>query len=230
MRQACRSIIAIVVAAAAPSAHAVTAGFDDLAAQPAIDAVARLIDVNGGSGTYLGMVWDARFRVVGDQYRIEVGAPFYGVARSGRHFVTNEMSMVGGVPSDDGLTITTTQVLTEAWFGQNEYYGFGGGADQITIRALSGDTVLGAVTADLPDANPGLPEPLSKVDTSAFLALDGITGYRIDRRPQNEFASSWIADDFVFAAPVPEPGTWAMLVAGGMLLGWTGRLRSNRCA
>jgi hypothetical protein len=222
MRRTHPWIATILLASLAPAAHALTAGFDDFVPQPAVDAVERLVDANGGSSTYLGIVWDERFRVVGDQYRIEAGAPFYGVARSGHHFVTNELSNVGGVPSDDGLTITTTQVLMEAWFGQNEYYGFGGGADQITIHALADGSILGSVTADLPDANPGLPEPLAKVDTSAFLALTGITGYRIDRRAQGEFATSWVADDFVFAAPVPEPGTWAMLVAGGLLVGWVG--------
>ena len=219
MRRARPWIATAVFAALTPSAHAITAGFDDFVPQPAVDAVERLVDADGGSSTYRGIVWDVRFRVVGDEYRIEAGAPTYGVARSGHHFVTNELSAVGGVPSDDGLTITTTQVLTEAWFGQNEYYGFGGGADQITIHAVGGNAVLASVIADLPDANPGLPEPLAKVDTSAFLALTGITGYRIDRRQQNEFASSWVADDFVFAAPVPEPGEWAMLGVGGVLLG-----------
>ena len=224
MRQSRLWSAAALLTALVPAAHAVTADFDALLLQPPVTGVDRLIDANGSS-TYLGIVWDPRFRVVGDEYRIQSDAPAFGIPHSGHHFVTNESALVGGTPTDDGLLITTTQVLTEAWFGQNEYYGFGGGADEITIHALSGNTVLASVTAGLPDANTGLTEPLSKVDTSAFLGLTGITGYRIDRRERNEFASSWVADDFVFAAPVPEPGVWGMLVLGGAVVGWRGLRR-----
>lgn len=214
-----RGIAAILLSALAPAAGAVTATFDDLPLPPPLDGVSGLYYANDESDLYRGIFWDTRFRVVGDAYYIDpVEGPPFGIPHSGHYFVTNELGTVAGVSTDDGLTITTSLVLTEAWFGQNEYYGFGGGADQITIRAMAGDTILGSVTADLPDNLVGKPEPLQKVDTSAFLALHGITGYRIDRHATGEFNSSWVADDFVFTSVVPEPGTWGLMGVGGLVL------------
>jgi len=37
-----------------------------------------------------------------------------------------------------------------------------------------------------------------------------------------------VADDFSFSAPVPEPGTWAMMFAGLGVVGWLGRRRTQR--
>ncbi|MCW5623471.1 MAG: PEP-CTERM sorting domain-containing protein [Burkholderiales bacterium] len=195
-------------------AHAAIATFDDLPAPPGVDAGVDLPFANGDSASYQGVIWDPRFRVVGEAYRIADDAPLFGIPKSAQYFVTNIAATVGSSFNNDGLRLTTNLILTEAWFGQNEYYGFGGGADQITIHALQGDAVIGSVSLDLPDANPGEPEPLSRIDTSAFLALTGITGYRIDRRAQGEFADNWIADDFVFQAPVPEPSTLALVALG----------------
>lgn len=228
MRSLRRGIAAILLSSLASVAGAATATFDDLPLPPPVDGVAGLFFANGDNATYQNVVWDSRFRVVGDAFYIDpVEGPPFGIPRSGHFFVTNEMATVGGVASDDGLTLSTALVLTEAWFGQNEYYGFGGGADQITIVALAGNTVLGSVTADLPDSLDGQPEPLQRVDTSAFLTLRGITGYRIDRRATGEFNSSWVADDFVFTSPVPEPDTWALMVVGAVVLvgAWTVRGR-----
>jgi len=129
----------------------------------------------------------------------------------------------------DGLTLTTTLVLTSAWFGQNEYYGYGGGADAITISALHGTSVLASIPWPLLDAHPGEPEPLQMVDTTAFRSLTGITGYRIDRHAQDQYHDHWVADSFVFeAAPVPEASTAGMLALGlGALLA-IGRRRVPR--
>ena len=125
---------------------------------------------------------------------------FYDFELPHDHFITNESSMDGG----NGITLTTTMVLTGGSFGQVEYYGFGGGADAITIHALNGSTSLGFVTFTLPESNAGQPEPLSFVDTSSFTGLSGITGYRIDRNTPAPFADNWVADDLQFV-PVPEP-------------------------
>jgi hypothetical protein len=37
-----------------------------------------------------------------------------------------------------------------------------------------------------------------------------------------------VADDFSFSAPIPEPGTWAMLLSGLGVVGWLGRRRRLR--
>lgn len=201
--------------ASAAAAGTATATFDDLSTPPALTDATGLFFANGDSPTYQGVTWDSRFSVVGDAYRVAPpGGPLFGLPRSPHYFVTNEAGTVGGAFTNDGLLMTTTHILTEAWFGQNEYYGFGGGADEVTIHALSGTAILGSVSLALPDDTPGQPEPLRKIDTSAFLSLTGITGYRIDRHAQGQFSDSWVADNFVFQSPVPEASTTLLLMLG----------------
>ena len=221
------SIHAAALLALAGAAHAATASFDDLPSPPVQTGAGVLYYVNNNSSSYDGVVWDQRFVVVGDQYRISPpGSPLFGLPNSGHYFVTNGTGNVGGAPTNDGLTLTTTQVLTSAWFGQNEYYGYGGGADRITVSALNGTTVLGSVSLDLPETHAGQPEPLQKLDTSAFLALSGITGYRIDRHEPAQYRDSWIGDDFTFqTAPVPEVSSAGLLALG---LGSLALLRPSR--
>jgi hypothetical protein len=118
----------------AASGHAaVIATFDDLDAPPPLDSASGLQYTNAtNSLDYQGVTWDADFTVVGDAYRVSASGPLFGIAHSGHYFVTNQSG-------HSGLTISTAQVLTGAWFGRNQYYGFTeGGADQITIVALSG--------------------------------------------------------------------------------------------
>lgn len=197
----------------ASASHAsVVATFDDLDAPPALDSATGLQYTNAfDSLVYQGVTWDAGFSVVGDQYRVGgPSGPLFGVPHSGHYMLTNHSGQ-------SGMLITTELVLTGAWFGRNQYYGYSeGGADQVTIVALNGATELGAVVFDLPEANPGLPEPLSFVDTSSFASLSGITGYRIDRRELGSQSGNWVADDFQFdpVRQVPEPGSLALLLAG----------------
>ena len=194
---------------------AVIATFDDLLVLPPLTDTTGLFFANNNSASYQGVVWESRFKVVGDAYRVAPpDGPLFGIPKSPHYFVTNETATVGGAFTNDGLLMTTTQVLTEAWFGQNEYYGFGGGADQITIHALHGSAILGSVSLTLPDDTPGQPEPLRKIDTSSFLSLTGITGYRIDRHAQGNFADSWVGDNFVFRSAVPEPSITLLLMLG----------------
>jgi hypothetical protein len=200
-------------------------GFDDLPTPPGSAAATGLFFANQDSSTYAGITWDARTTVVGKDYRVDTQTPgpVFGLPHSGSYFITNE-STDGG----DGLRLTTSLVLTGAWFGRNEYYGFGAGADQITIQALHGDVVLGFVTFDLPENEPGQPEPLSFVETSSFLGLSGIDGYRILRRELGSQAGNWVADDFQFeVAAVPEPGEYA-LGAGAALALFAGWRRCRR--
>ena len=198
---------------AAAAGHAGTvATFDDLDAPPPLDSGTGLQYTNASNSLeYQGVQWDAGFSVFGDQYRVGGPAgPAFGIAHSGHYFVTNQSGA-------SGLMITTGQVLTGAWFGRNQYYGFGeGGADQVTIVALQGALELASVVFDLLESHTGLAEPLSFVDTGVFAALSGITGYRIDRRELGSLNGNWVADDFQFQAPgaVPEPGSLALLLAG----------------
>lgn len=210
------SIIATAAALAglAGVAQATTAAFDDLAGPPVPAAATSLSAANSGSDSYAGVVWDSRFVVVGDQYRVDPpSGPLFGLPHSGHYFVTN-------ADGADGLTMTTTQVLTSAWFGQNAYYGFGNGADRITVSALQDSNVLGSAQLDLQNANPGQPSQLQRMDTSAFLALSGITGYRIDRRAPGQYLDNWVGDSFVFQSPVPEPSSAWLLVLGLAGLAW----------
>ena len=226
--------LAGVLGLAAP-AQAVTATFDDLPVPPAVDAATGLFFANNDSNSYAGVVWDSRFRVVGEAYRVDTvtPGPRFGIPHSGRYFVTNE----GTGSSNDGLTITTSMILTGAWFGRNEYYGYGAGADQVTIHALGGNTALASLVFDLPAAPSlppgpegpgGQPAVLQFFNTGAFANLVGITGYRIDRREIGSLNGSWVADDFTFAAPVPEPGIPALLLAGLGLIGWVRQTRKSR--
>lgn len=214
--------LAIALTANPARASVITATFDDLPTPPALNSATGLQFANNNSLDYSGVLWDSGFRVVGDQYKVDpVAGPDFGLPHSGQYFVTNEN---GG-----SVTLTTSLLLTGAWFGQNEYYGYGGGADQITIVALSGSTDLASVVFDLLETHPGQPEPLAFVDTSAFAGLSGISGYRIDRRAPNQYAVNWVADDFQFtrAAYVPSPGTLALL--GAVVPGWIGlRRRQGR--
>ncbi|WP_431478063.1 hypothetical protein [Massilia eburnea] len=198
---------------AAPAMASVIATFDDLPFPPALDSATGIQWTNAtASLDYQGVIWDARFGVVGDQYRVGgPSGPLFGIPHSGHYFVSN-------ADGSSGLTLATDKVLTGAWFGRNQYYGFGeGGADQVTIVALNGASELAAVVFDLPESHPGQPEPLSFVDTSIFAALGPITGYRIDRRELGQLNGNWVADDFQFvdATQVPAPGG-AVLMLGGI--------------
>lgn len=211
----------------ASSVHAATATFDDLPTPPAVNSATGLFFANGGSSNYAGVLWDARFNVVGDAYRVDTATPGprFGIPHSGRYFVTND----GAGASNNGMVITTSMVLTGAWFGRNEYYGYGAGADQVTIYVMSGSTELSSLVFDLPAAPSlppgpegpgGQPAVLQFFDTSAFAGLTGITAYRIDRREIGTLNGSWVGDDFSFAAPVPEPGIPGLLLAGLAVIGW----------
>ena len=218
------------------AASSITIDFDHLASLPAVTAASSFAAANGGSLTTQGVTFASSFEVVGDQYRINGSAPnpTLGVPTSGHYFLSN-----GNTPNDN-LLIQTTLVLTEAWFGRNEYYGYGGGATSVTVTAFGSSGDLGSETTLLPDTYPytgnlpgysignGLPDPLVQLDTSSFLGLSGITGYRISRVELGTFNGNWIGDDFTFtsASTVPEPTGFALFGVG--LLGMTYMLRRQK--
>lgn len=204
----------------------VVATFDDLPLPPELTSSSGLQYTNDNNSlSYRGTIWDDRFSVVGDQYRVSpLDGPLFGLPHSGHYFVTNQ-------DGQSGLLITTPNILTGAWFGRNEYYGFGaGGADQITIFALSGATELASVVFDLPETADGEPEVLSFVDTGIFQTLTGISAYRIDRRELGTQSGHWVADDFQFIStsevPLPMSLNLMALVIG---LWWaqTGRRHAS---
>jgi hypothetical protein len=197
--------------------------FDDLSSPPATNSLTGLFFANNNSALYQGVTWDSRVDVVGDAYRVDTATPgpLFGIPHSGHFFITN------GGQANDGILLTTNQVLRGAWFGQNQYYGFGSGADRVTINALSGATVLASVVFNLPaPLVAGQPGPMGFADTSAFANLTGITGYRIDRHEVAPQTGNWVADDFSFAtAGVPEPSPLELSVP--FLLALLGKLRMN---
>lgn len=210
--------VAAVLCAGLAGAQAapVLASFDDLPSLPATTAGTGLYYANGGSLNYKNVIWDERFRVVGDAYRVAPpDGPLFGLPQYGHYFVTNIAAQFGSEFTNDHLFISTDQVLTEAWFGQNEYYGYGGGADEVTVHALRGLDVLASVSLALPDEVDGQPEALRRMDTSVFLSLSGVTGYRIDRHERGSQSGNWVGDNFVFQAArqVPEaPTVWLALL------------------
>jgi hypothetical protein len=179
--------------------------FDDLPAPPATDSATGLFFANNDSALYQGVTWDSRVNVVGDAYRVDTTTPgpLFGIPHSGHYFITN------GGADNDGILLTTDQILLAAWFGRNEYYGFGSGSDQVTINALGGATVLASVVFDLPAPSvAGQPGLMGFADTNLFASLSGVSGYRIERHELGSQAGNWVADDFSFAqSSVPEPSS-----------------------
>jgi PEP-CTERM motif len=195
--------------------------FDDLPTPPPTNSTTGLFFANNSSALYNGVTWDSRVTVVGDEFRVNTNppGPLFGIPHSGHFFITNDSQ------ANNGILLTTDQVLQGAWFGRNEYRGFGAGADQVTINALSGSTVLASVVFDLPAPTvAGQPGLTAFVDTSIFATLNGITGYRIDRHETQSGGGSWVGDDFNFTpASVPEPSSIALLSLGLLALGQTYR-------
>jgi hypothetical protein len=193
--------------------------FDDLPSPPATNTATGLFFANNASSLYHDVLWDSRVDVVGDAYRVDpvTPGPLFGIPHSGHYFLSN------GSGANDGIVLTTDQVLMGAWFGRNEYFGFGGGSDQVTINALHGSTVLDSVVFGLPrPAVSGQPGAMGFADTSRFAGLTGITGYRIDRHELPAGTGNWVADDFSFAAAsVPEPSSLALSLSSALILGGT---------
>lgn len=184
--------------------------FDDLPNEPLLTGGSRLIEANNGSSTYGGVDWGPNARIVGDQYKEDASSPLYGVPNSGHYFLSNTDDNTDN-PANS-FVIHTDLVLVSSFWAQNEYYGSGRGADQITITPLLSSGIATGLTFDLPVRTDS--SPMGQFDTSSFASLTGIIGYRIDRHAPRDFAVNWVADDFTFIAPVPEPTGMALLGVG----------------
>jgi hypothetical protein len=96
---------------------------------------------------------------------------------------------------------------------------FGGDSDEIFLQAFGlGGAALGE-TSLLISASDGSMHTLS-INTS------GISYVTFGSRGPSLNGSSIYADNLTFDAPVPEPGTWAMMLFGFAGIGW--RMRRQR--
>jgi len=187
----------------------VIANFDDFPILPAINGYANLSDLNNGSNNYAGVQWDSRFQIVGRNYVelwVNQGPNTYAKPRSASFASFN-------ANGENGLALQTTKILTGAWFGRVDLGNGPYGATQIVIHALNGSTTLGTVSMALNSTTP------SFMDTSLFLNLSGITGYRIDRVAQSggiaSRLGSWIAEDFAFADLSASNFTYTLVAGDG---------------
>jgi Ca2+-binding RTX toxin-like protein len=187
----------------------VIANFDDFPILPAINGYANLSDLNNGSNNYAGVQWDSRFQIVGRNYVelwVNQGPNTYAKPRSASFASFN-------ANGENGLALQTTKILTGAWFGRVDLGNGPYGATQIIIHALNGSTTLGTVSMALNSTTP------SFMDTSLFMNLPGITGYRIDRVAQSggiaSRLGSWIAEDFAFADPSASNFTYTLVSGSG---------------
>ena len=148
--------------------------FDDLPSSPATDSATGLFFANNNSALYQGVTWDSRVDVVGDAYRVDTATPgpLFGIPHSGHFFITN------GGAANDGILLATDQILLGAWFGQNQYFGFGSGADQVTIARLES----GAIRALLR----GLAGSSSPANGSRSTGSVGVRGHQPFREPDRD--------------------------------------------
>ncbi|BCG64911.1 MAG: hypothetical protein methR_P2704 [Methyloprofundus sp.] len=170
--------------------------FEDLPQPPTLSQRTGLEFTENAN--YADIIWQ-NITVFGRDYRVDTvtPGPIFGLAHSENYAITNDGS---------SSSLTTEKVLIGLWVGQNEYYGYGGGADQITISALdSQGNHLSSVSMDLPDNIEGEAEVLQWMDTRQFVSFANIAAYRIDRQEIGTGGGSWVADDLHFMASAPYP-------------------------
>ncbi len=170
--------------------------FEDLPQPPILSQRTGLEFTDNAN--YADIIWQ-NITAFGRDYRVETvtpGPPF-GLAHSGNYAITND---------GNSSRLTTKKILIGLWVGQNEYYGYGGGADQITISALdSQGHHLSSVSMDLPDNIEGEAEVLQWMDTRQFVSFANIAAYRIDRQEIGTGGGNWVADDLHFMTSAPYP-------------------------
>ena len=229
-------VAALLVCSTAAGAQTLT--FDTLPTAPAANGDVLFTDANAGSRTLQGVTFDASdnsdWEIVGGSYLAPSSSSFFASPHSGTYALAGNAfsgtDFFGTVYT--GLTLTTSKVLTQLYVGFDNDGGGASDADTLTITAfgLAGDLASSAVML----AGPAL----ALLDTSAtFTGLSGITGYRFQTTaadPLNEaFGRAYvIADDMTFGtiAPVPEPSTAMLMVAGFGLVAARLKRRARKVA
>jgi hypothetical protein len=211
--------------------------FEDLPTPPPVNGAGDLFFANNQSSNYAGIAWGDHFSVFGSHYGLNSAGPLFGNVHGDYGLTNSSADPVNGL---DSVSFSTNMVLTGSFWGRNEYFGFAGGADQITIHVMSGSSEIASASFNLPDwvGNPQgghqQPGPLGFFDTSSFASLSGITGYVISRHESQPNNGNWVADDFTFLAPstVPEPSTLGLIAFGaiGVAGTWLSRRRKKSVA
>ncbi len=184
-------IVTILLCSTTYAAQTTIVSFDDLPDKPLLTEAAQLKSANNDNTTYNDIVWDDGISIFGKSYKICEECPLFGKPRSGNYAITNY--------NVNNITLITSKILLGFWVGQNEYYGYGGGSNNITVHALdvNGNT-LKSIALTLPDNLPQEAEPLSYIDTSVFTNFSGIQSYRIESNQSCVSGCNWVADDFTF--------------------------------
>jgi hypothetical protein len=193
--------------------------FDELPSLPASNSFALLSGANSGSSLYAGVQWDDDVFVVGKDYveaYVPAGPNRFATPHSGLFAISN----ANGV---NNIDLNTTLVLAGVWLSRIDLGNGPYGATSVTITAYTGATPIGSETLALTSTTPTF------LDTSSFIGLSGITGYRITRVAQSSGIAArvggWVADDFQF---VPEPSRALLLCLGASLVGCRRKRKQNR--
>ena len=213
-------LLLLAAATAAPvQAAPQTLGFDDLWGGPAIDQYFGSYVASFSS--YGGLTWGPRFVVVNGYG--ECGAAdcgFKNAQTSASYIATNGFDGTGTVTSPTPFRLLSIQ-LGSAWY------------DPLTISfvgKLGGSTVWNTSLDASPYAATQFSFPTGLIDTLEVSAvIAGPQVYPLGSGPR------MVWDDFTFdAAPsiggVPEPASWAMLLAGFGLTGLMARRRQREVA
>lgn len=173
--------------------------FENLPDPPAVDSFKLLVDANEGSSDYADIVWSADFVVVGGDYVESFhnqGDASFATPKSGEYAVFNAHGR-------NRATLLTTRRLVGLWVSRPDLGGGPRGATEVTVHALRGSLSIGSETIELTET--GLTPVF--LDTSSFLNLHSVDGYRVDRTASGVDpygGGHYVLDDLAFAAePVP---------------------------
>lgn len=229
--------LAGALALAAPFAHAAGAGFGaNLIVNG--DAEAGVGSSNGGLGSTPGWSLSSNFSTV--RYGAGGGFPSTsdaGPANRGLNFFAggdsngaSRASQVIDLSAYAGaINSGKTQFDLAGWLG-----GYASQGDNATLSATfldAGGNVLGSASlAPVGAAERHSQTGLVARDTQGYVPVGAVTvGIALDMKRLEGSYNDGYADNLSFAiAPVPEPGTWAMLVGGLALLGGLAKRKQRK--